>query len=63
MVDMFRKDQVVFFVGENNTDISFIGRIDEVLRTKDSEMVHEPVTLMNAQSKSVAIQEIDLKLT
>ena len=63
MVDMFRKDQVVFFVGENNTDISFIGRIDEVLRTKDSEMVHKPVTLMNAQSKSVAFQEIDLKLT
>ena len=62
-MDMFRKDQVVFFVGENNTDISFIGRIDEVLRTKDSEMVHKPVTLMNAQSKSVAFQEIDLKLT
>ena len=31
--------------------------------TNDSEMVHEPVTLMNAQSKSVAIQEIELKLT
>ena len=63
MVVMFRKDQVVFFVGENNTNISFIGRIDELLRTKDSEVVHEPVTLMNAQSKSVAIQEIVLKLT
>lgn len=57
-VVMFSKNRVLFFVGK-----TYIGRIDEMLKTKDSEMVHEHVTLMTSQSKSVVIQEIELKVT